>query len=55
MIIIFDLDDTLYDEINYVKCGFEEVSKFLNKNFSINKNDSFDFMMNFLERTLKNA
>ena len=50
MIIIFDLDDTLYDEINYVKSGFEEVSKFLNKNFSINKNDSFDFMMNFLNK-----
>ena len=29
MIICFDLDDTLYDEINYVKSGFRSVSKYL--------------------------
>ena len=29
MILIFDLDDTLYEEIDFVKGGFQEVSKFL--------------------------
>ena len=33
MILIFDLDDTLYDEINYVKSGFKEVSIIYLKNF----------------------
>jgi len=29
MVIVFDLDDTLYDEINFVKSGFQEVSNYL--------------------------
>lgn len=29
MVIVFDLDDTLYDEIDFVKSGFKEVSKYL--------------------------
>jgi putative hydrolase of the HAD superfamily len=31
MIIVFDLDDTLYNEIDFVKSGFLEVSKYLDK------------------------
>ena len=38
MIVVFDLDDTLYDEIDFVKSGFLEVSRYL-------KNEKFfDFM-----------
>lgn len=29
MVLVFDLDDTLYDEIDFVKSGFREVSKYL--------------------------
>ncbi len=29
MVIVFDLDDTLYNEIDFVKSGFNEISKFL--------------------------
>ena len=29
MVIVFDLDDTLYDEIDFVKSGFLEVSEYL--------------------------
>ncbi len=29
MVIVFDLDDTLYDEIEFVKSGFLEISKYL--------------------------
>jgi putative hydrolase of the HAD superfamily len=39
MVIVFDLDDTLYDEIDFVKSGFKEISKYLN-------NDKYyDFML----------
>ena len=38
MVIVFDLDDTLYDEIDFVKSGFKEISNYLgNKEY-------FDFM-----------
>ena len=29
MVIVFDLDDTLYDEVDFVKSGFKEISEFL--------------------------
>lgn len=29
MVIVYDLDDTLYDEIEFVKSGFKEISKYL--------------------------
>ncbi len=39
MVIVFDLDDTLYDEIDFVKSGFEKISEYLN-------NDSYySFML----------
>jgi len=38
MVIVFDLDDTLYDEIDFIKSGFKEISNYLkNKKY-------FDFM-----------
>jgi len=44
MVIVFDLDDTLYDEIDFVKSGFKEVSEFLGSE------KYFDFMWNeFIE------
>ena len=39
MVIVFDLDDTLYDEIEFVKSGFREIASYL-------KNERyFEFMM----------
>ena len=35
MIIVFDLDDTLYEEINYVKSGFRAVSNHLSNQYKI--------------------
>jgi putative hydrolase of the HAD superfamily len=29
MVIVFDLDDTLYDEVNFVKSGFKEIASYL--------------------------
>ncbi len=37
-VIVFDLDDTLYDEIEYVKSCFKEVSNYFSYKFKIDKN-----------------
>ncbi len=49
MILIFDLDDTLYEEITYVKSGFLEVSKYANKKYGFNIDSSLNYMNNTLE------
>jgi len=48
MILIFDLDDTLYPEITYVKSGLKEVSLFLYNNFDIDKELAYLEMYQFL-------
>ena len=37
MILVFDLDDTLYDEIAFVYSGFSAVSKYLSLQFNLNE------------------
>ena len=32
-LVIFDLDDTLIPEIDYVKSGFKEVAKYIESNY----------------------
>ena len=49
MILVFDLDDTLYEEITYVKSGFKAVSDYLLKRSNIPKNESFNIMVKILE------
>jgi len=39
MIIVYDLDDTLYDELEFVKSGFKEVSRYLGSDLY------YDFML----------
>jgi len=48
-VIVFDLDDTLYDELDFVKSGFNEVSEFLSKKFNIPKNKCYEIMINELQ------
>lgn len=44
MVIVYDLDDTLYDEIEFVKSGFKEISKYLD-------NDKYyDFMLEVFKK-----
>jgi|TARA_B100001964_G_scaffold242787_1_gene318649 putative hydrolase of the HAD superfamily len=50
MIIIFDLDDTLYREINYVKSGFRKVSKFLSYKLAINEKEINFEMLRILDK-----
>ena len=49
MILIFDLDDTLYEELSYVKSGMKAVSNYINNRFQIPALNSYKKMVNFLE------
>ena len=51
MIIVFDLDEVLYDEKTYVISGFRAVSEFLEKDEAIPKKIIFEY----LKRRLKNC
>jgi putative hydrolase of the HAD superfamily len=48
-ILVFDLDDTLYDEKTFVISGFQAVSDYLQSNFSIPKEKSFRLMVENLK------
>jgi putative hydrolase of the HAD superfamily len=48
MILIFDLDDTLYSEIEYVKSGFLTVSNYLGKNYKLDEQDIYQQMLEVL-------
>lgn len=45
--VVFDLDDTLYPEIDYVKSGFCEVAKEIEKRFDVKKayNKLYEFFL----------
>ncbi len=43
--VIFDVDNTLYSEISYVKSGFMEVSDYLSNKYKLDKNTIFKKMM----------
>lgn len=48
--VIFDLDDTLYDEFTYVQSGFEKVSVYIENKYSVSKSDFFNSLINDLKR-----
>ena len=49
--VVFDLDDTLYKEINFVKSGFKEIAKVIGTENSIKKNEIFNFLIeNYFRR-----
>ena len=45
MVIVFDLDGTLYDELTYVQSGFRAVAGYLEDTHRISTTSSFSFMM----------
>ncbi len=49
MVLIFDLDDTLYSEIQFVKSGFFAVANELNSLFNIPIIESYNFMLKVLD------
>lgn len=50
MVLIFDLDDTLYDEMTYVRSGLRTVTDYGESNFGWDSNQSFRFMVRHLEQ-----
>lgn len=48
MILIFDLDDTLYDEMSFVRSGLRAVANFGETSFGWSSEHSFEFMENHL-------
>lgn len=47
-VFVFDLDDTLYNEMDYVQSGFNAVSEYLSLKFGISKTDLLQDMNNEL-------
>jgi putative hydrolase of the HAD superfamily len=50
MVLVFDLDDTLYDEVTFVHSGFRAVAVFLFENYGISIKDSHSFMLEKLNK-----
>lgn len=44
-LIIFDLDDTLYPEIEFVKSGFRKVAEFIERDLGINRDFIFQTLL----------
>jgi putative hydrolase of the HAD superfamily len=52
MILIFDLDDTLYEEMSFVRSGLQAVAAYGRMSFGWDEGNSYEFMYEFL---LKNG
>ena len=48
--VLFDLDNTLYPEIEFVKSGFRTVARYLSSRFDMNEDSLFTQMLDILER-----
>lgn len=55
MILVFDLDDTLYDESRFVESGFRAVARFGKQQFGWDEQDSLAQMMKTLAREGRGA
>lgn len=47
--VIFDLDDTLYYELDYVKSGFRAVSEYIAFRYQVDKDEFYQELLNILE------
>ena len=52
-LIVFDIDDTLYDEIDYVKSGYKEIAKIVENKYHLH--DIYDKLMKLFEKSSKNV
>lgn len=44
-LIMFDMDDTLYNEKDYVVSGFQEVAKYLNKKYTVDFYEAYSSLL----------
>ena len=49
MILVFDLDDTLYDEMSYVRESFKLVAEFLSSKYNLPQNKVYNELLSYLE------
>lgn len=49
MILVLDLDDTLYPEIEFVKSGFKAVSNYLSANYNLKSDSIYNQMLILLD------
>lgn len=52
-LIVFDIDDTLYDELDYVKSGYNVVSKYIEKKYRVNK--VYERLTKLFQKSSKNV
>jgi putative hydrolase of the HAD superfamily len=50
MVLIFDLDNTLYDEMTFVSGGFRAVARYGKQAFNWDEKESYSFMMRHLSK-----
>jgi putative hydrolase of the HAD superfamily len=55
MILVFDLDDTLYEEITFVRSAFEAVSKYLASKFQLNPTEIERKLLHVMEEKGRGA
>lgn len=53
--VVFDLDDTLISEKEYVLSGFKKVSKVMEERYKLNSNIIYEKMMEFFKVSSKNV
>lgn len=49
-VVVFDLDDTLYEEMTFVRSGFKSVARLLNEQFQVDAQEAFELMCDVLEK-----
>src|SRR2546421_636992 len=47
-VIVFDLDDTLFKESDFVESGFRSVAQYVHKNFQINEQEFYQLLRDIL-------
>ncbi|HPU44505.1 MAG TPA: HAD-IA family hydrolase [Dictyoglomaceae bacterium] len=52
-LVIFDLDDTLYPEIEFVKSGFREVANVISQDFGFKVDEIYDLLMDAFNKDRK--
>lgn len=54
-VVIFDLDDTLISEKEYIKSGYQHIAEIIENKFSIDKNQVYDDLINLSRVSPKNV
>lgn len=53
--VVFDLDDTLISEYEYIQSGFRVIANFLSEKYQLSSEDAFSILMNLFQENPKNV